>query len=76
MGGCTCACMYYSDWNLVNHMYTFFPHNLQVDADFAVNLLGELVRAYLAATNILYQVSQSVHLSKSAIYLFFFFFSF
>lgn len=29
----------------------------QVDADFAVDLLGELVRAYLAATNILYQVS-------------------
>ena len=57
-------------------MYTFFPHNLQVDADFAVNLLGELVRAYLAATNILYQVSQSVHLSESAICLFFFFFFF
>ncbi len=29
---------------------------MQVDADFAVDLLGELVRAYLAATTISYQV--------------------
>ena len=28
-----------------------------MDADFAVDLLGELVRAYLAATNIRYQAS-------------------
>lgn len=28
-----------------------------MDADFAVDLLAELVRAYLAATNIRYQVS-------------------
>ena len=33
-------------------------HFLQVDADFAVDLLGELVRAYLAATNIRYQVAK------------------
>ena len=36
--------------------HSCFPY-IQVDADFSVDLLGELVRAYLAATNICYQVN-------------------
>ncbi len=38
--------------------YASFMSFLKVDADFALDLLGELVRAYSAATNISYQVSR------------------